>query len=347
MNNNINEKSAPLKIEEIDPKIFSVSGKRIFAFIIDVFVSYCIAGVVAFFNGYYNVLNLESDWSYTIFFFVFYFAYNIVSQIQYRTTLGKYLCGIVVVNEEGLPPTNAQIFLREFIGKIVFFFFLSIIWIIIWVLNKQRRAIHDNIGSTYVVNLHLLPHHKKRKHLIPAAVVATLCVVLYSGLLVYGYISGEQVWNNEISASVMKQLESNNYGSAEQILKKAENKEPNNPEVLMMLGLLYEGTDKYDLAKEYFTKAFKANPPVAIGHTILVSLGSVYLIEKDYKNAADFFQTAINYPGADADTYYYLALCRAYTGNKLEALNAAKQALNLNPDHQLAKDLIKVMGESF
>jgi uncharacterized RDD family membrane protein YckC len=76
-------------------------------------------------------------------------------------TLGKQAQGIRVVRDDGRPITLAAALLREVVVKSLLFlyagaFFLLIPWLIdvLWPLwDEQRRALHDTMVSTHVVEV--------------------------------------------------------------------------------------------------------------------------------------------------------------------------------------------------
>ena len=78
-------------------------------------------------------------------------AYFIIPTGIWGRTIGKWVAGIVVVDQEGRTPGVAVIIPREVAGKVASYaaFGLGIAWILF---HKKRRGWHDSIAGTYVVH---------------------------------------------------------------------------------------------------------------------------------------------------------------------------------------------------
>lgn len=78
-------------------------------------------------------------------------AYFILPTGMWGRTVGKWVAGIVVVDEEGRTPGVAVSIPREVVGKVVSYaaFGLGMVSI---VLHPKRRGWHDSIAGTYVVH---------------------------------------------------------------------------------------------------------------------------------------------------------------------------------------------------
>ncbi|MCK4636198.1 MAG: RDD family protein [Candidatus Moranbacteria bacterium] len=85
-----------------------------------------------------------------IFSIMFGVGYYVYMTYKYQATLGKMAIGIRVLNEKGKKPTLGEVFLREFVGKIVSAFTLGIGYLMAAFTNRNQ-ALHDMIGKTIVV----------------------------------------------------------------------------------------------------------------------------------------------------------------------------------------------------
>ncbi len=101
-----------------------------------------------FTNGNFGNLGSPSSAPKDIIIFL---AYFILPTGIWGRTVGKWVAGIVVVNDEGFTPGVAVAIPREVVGKVVSYaaFLLGLAWI---VFDGERQGWHDKIAGTYVVN---------------------------------------------------------------------------------------------------------------------------------------------------------------------------------------------------
>ena len=78
-------------------------------------------------------------------------AYFIIPTGLWGRTVGKWVAGIVVVDQDGRIPGVAVAIPREIVGKVVSYaaFALGFAWILF---DAKRRGWHDSIAGTYVVH---------------------------------------------------------------------------------------------------------------------------------------------------------------------------------------------------
>ncbi len=74
-------------------------------------------------------------------------------------TIGKAALGIRVVHDDGHPMTLSRGLLREAVGKgalglVPFYSFVDVLWPLG---DKRRQALHDKVGTTYVVDAEQVP----------------------------------------------------------------------------------------------------------------------------------------------------------------------------------------------
>ena len=124
--------------------------RRIYAFAIDIgillMVAFIVGPIFGSNEGIFGVLNIQAA---IIDVFVF-LAYFIIPTGIFGRTIGKWVAGISVVDEEGNKPGVAIAIPREMVGRFVatITFGIGIIWVIF---DSKRQGWHDKIAGTYVV----------------------------------------------------------------------------------------------------------------------------------------------------------------------------------------------------
>ena len=123
------------------------SGMRFLHYLIDVAISYGILIAFAFLLGIVltlidnnSVSNILETYL-TLSFYIFRFSYYIVFEYFFQATIGKMICGSIVVDEYGERPKFKQIFYRT-LSRIVPFEALSCL---------GDRPWHDSWTDTYVL----------------------------------------------------------------------------------------------------------------------------------------------------------------------------------------------------
>ncbi len=119
---------------------------RLYAWIVDL-------GLLALTVAAYDNVSSDSFFSskYVAIKVLLFLAYFILPTGIWGRTVGKWVAGIVVVDEKGRTPGVAVAIPREVAGKVVSYvaFGLGIAWI---VRDSKRRGWHDSIAGTYVVH---------------------------------------------------------------------------------------------------------------------------------------------------------------------------------------------------
>ncbi len=97
-------------------------------------------------EGIFNISNIQTG---IIDVFIF-LAYFIVPTGIFGRTIGKWVAGISVVDEEGNKPGVAVAIPREVVGRFVatITFGIGIIWV---AFDKNHQGWHDKMAGTYVV----------------------------------------------------------------------------------------------------------------------------------------------------------------------------------------------------
>lgn len=124
--------------------------RRVYAFAIDIgillMVVFIVGPIFGNSEGIFNVPNIQTG---IIDVFIF-LAYFVIPTGIFGRTIGKWVAGISVVDEEGNKPGVAVAIPREVVGRFVatITFCVGIIWI---VFDKNHQGWHDKMAGTYVV----------------------------------------------------------------------------------------------------------------------------------------------------------------------------------------------------
>ena len=124
--------------------------RRAYAFAIDVGILLMLVFVLGpiFGNseGIFNVPNVQTG---VIDVFIF-LAYFIIPTGVFGRTIGKWVAGISVVDEDGNKPGVAVAIPREVVGRFVatITFGIGIVWVMV---DKNHQGWHDKMAGTYVV----------------------------------------------------------------------------------------------------------------------------------------------------------------------------------------------------
>lgn len=124
--------------------------RRVYAFAIDIgillMVIFVVGPIFGSSEGIFNISNIQTG---IIDVFIF-LAYFIVPTGIYGRTIGKWVAGISVVDEDGNKPGVAVAIPREVVGRFVatITFGIGIIWVIF---DKNHQGWHDKMAGTYVV----------------------------------------------------------------------------------------------------------------------------------------------------------------------------------------------------
>ncbi|MSP12150.1 MAG: tetratricopeptide repeat protein [Chloroflexi bacterium] len=114
-----------------------------------------------------------------------------------------------------------------------------------------------------------------------------------------------------------------------ELYQKAEQMDPNNPEILFLHGTLMEETEKTDQAIELYQKALQGNPNMFTAH---LALSKLYRQANHLGDAVKETEMLVRLDPRNYIHYQNLALLYDSTGRKQEALAVAQAALTLAPD---------------
>ena len=141
--------STPKSIEALDLELAGPI-RRIYAYAIDIgillMVVFIVGPIIGSREGIFDVPNVGEG---IIDVFIF-LAYFIIPTGIFGRTIGKWVAGISVVDDEGNKPGVAIAIPREVVGRFVSIitFGLGILWVIF---DPKRQGWHDKIAGTYVV----------------------------------------------------------------------------------------------------------------------------------------------------------------------------------------------------
>ena len=139
----------PKGVEALDLQ-FAGPLRRIYAFAIDIGILLMVVFVVGpIFGSREGIFDIFSIQAGIVDVFIF-LAYFIIPTGIYGRTLGKWVAGISVVDENGNKPGVAVAIPREMVGRFVatITFGIGIIWV---VFDKNHQGWHDKMAGTYVV----------------------------------------------------------------------------------------------------------------------------------------------------------------------------------------------------
>lgn len=108
----------------------------------------------------------------------------------------------------------------------------------------------------------------------------------------------------------------------------------------VMLGYIYDAQSSSILARKAFEDALRLDEKNIAAMSFL---GIFYAQEKKYERAIALFSQIIENDKNNEDSYYNIALCYEYSDNKNKAYEYYKKLLQINPQHQGAKNSISVL----
>ena len=121
---------------------------------------------------------------------------------------------------------------------------------------------------------------------------------------------------------------------------------PDNPDSYYNLGIAYEKTKNFKLAKSAYEQAIAKNPDDA---DYYYNLGMVCLETEDYDDAIENFSVVLASDENDSNTYFNLGVCFFNTENYTEALENFSKTVELNPQdyyaHFYLGNIFKEIGQ--
>jgi uncharacterized RDD family membrane protein YckC len=131
--------------EKIYPRVPVHPVIRLYAAIVDWFILIVLVVVVRPFTE--GVLFYDDTVIQNV---IVFFAYWVLPTGFWGQTPGKWVAGIIVIDQDGRVPGVSQAIPREMVGRVISIaaFLIGIIWIMF---AKDRQGWHDKIAGTYVI----------------------------------------------------------------------------------------------------------------------------------------------------------------------------------------------------
>ena len=117
---------------------------------------------------------------------------------------------------------------------------------------------------------------------------------------------------------------------AEQLLRKAESLQKDNPGINFNLGNVYVILKDYKKAIKYYSNAIRIKPDF---HLAMFNLGNVNFELRQFKKASSFYMQAIQLDNQNVDLYSNVGTCHKEMGDFKKATAFYIKALKLNPKH--------------
>ena len=130
--------------------------------------------------------------------------------------------------------------------------------------------------------------------------------------------------------SILEKFQSGNLAQAEALSKKVISENPNVVYLYNLLGLIYVGQKKIDLAQEYYEKGIEVDPNFA---EIYNNLGLLFTHDKPDKiKAENFFKKSISINKNIPEPHNNLGFLYKSLDKNDEALTCFKKAIEINPN---------------
>ena len=150
-----------------------------------------------------------------------------------------------------------------------------------------------------------------------------------------------------------KCLDREEYSEAVDAFEQALKQHPIDPELQLSLSLAYLELGQLEEAAEYARGALILDPNATIAQEQLNKVGKAYLEQGKgllkgwkYLMARDAFKKALAIVPDDAEIYAYIAMAHLRLSRSSDAATSARQALKLDPDSKVAKEVLDTVEES-
>ena len=128
-------------------------------------------------------------------------------------------------------------------------------------------------------------------------------------------------------------IEDERWGDAVETIQRLRQREPDNPQVYFVLGLLHVRLGNYDLALETFTQQVRLAPDEGAGY---FGQGIAYHNLSRYAEAVTSFRKGIRLTPNFWSGHLYLGMSLYELGRYRECVDACKEAIRLRPDASFA-----------
>jgi protein O-GlcNAc transferase len=144
----------------------------------------------------------------------------------------------------------------------------------------------------------------------------------------------EQIMNiRKTIESVLKHYHSGNFKEAELLCWKILEKQPDNAEIFIFLGMIYAQLQNYDSAIQYLKKAIKFNPK---SHEAYYCLATIYQCRKEFDETIACYRKVVALNPGFVDAYNGLGNALQEKKEFDEAITCYKEAMRINPNDPTA-----------
>lgn len=144
-------------------------------------------------------------------------------------------------------------------------------------------------------------------------------------------------------------LQAKDYAGAVQAMAQAVALDPQNGQYQLIYGQALVGAGQVDEAITALGAAYELGQAAKAGKllsSIYTSKGKTLSSNNRTAEAIEALLLAVNYNDAKADAWFSLARCYTKSGNNVEAINAYKKFLELQPNHPQAVEIILTVAQT-
>ncbi len=134
---------------------------------------------------------------------------------------------------------------------------------------------------------------------------------------------------NRMIYTALEYHRNGDLSQAEILYKRILKKQPDNVDILHMLGLIYAARGDFDSAVRLIKKTININPS---NYHAFYNLANIYRDNKCYNEAIDCYQKAINYYPDFVDAFYNLGVLYQEIGRLNDAIKCYQKAIQINPN---------------
>lgn len=133
-----------------------------------------------------------------------------------------------------------------------------------------------------------------------------------------------------------------NSNEAPQYFDNALRLDSNSVEAWYAKAKYYQDHKQYDKAKAIYKQLISKSPQ---NHDAFFNLGFIYILQDSLEKAQRHFDLVLRVQPNHSDAYYYRALCESELGNKTAAREDLTRCLALDPENELAQNLLNTLNK--
>ena len=138
---------------------------------------------------------------------------------------------------------------------------------------------------------------------------------------------------NEAIHLAIEHYHSGNLEQSEKICREILEVQPDNAQVLHLLGVINYVLKKYDSAIHYFRESLSFNPSDAEAY---YNCGNAFKDQEQFDEAVTWYKKALQFAPRNPDIYVNLGYVLGKKGELDEAVQCYREALRLDPDNAMA-----------